>query len=74
MDLESQQEINQNMRGFQQDGATPHTANITLEWLDQRFPDRLISRRRDPEWSPHSPDFNPTDFYQWGLLKDNKVY
>ena len=49
MDLELQQGINQNMQWFQQDGATPHTANITLEWLDQRFPDRLISRRRDPE-------------------------
>ena len=22
---------------FQQDGATPHTANITMEWLDHRF-------------------------------------
>ena len=62
MDLESQQGINQNMQWFQQDGATPHTANITLEWLDQQFSDRLISRRRDPEWSPHSPDLNPPDF------------
>ena len=73
MDLESQQGINQNMQWFQQDGATPHTANITLEWLDQQFPDRLISRRRDQEWLPHSPDLNPLDFYLWGLLKD-KVY
>lgn len=56
---------------FQQDGATPHTANVTLAWLDEKFPDRLISRRRDPEWSPHSPDLNPPDFYLWGYLKDN---
>ena len=35
MDLESQKEINQNMQWSQQDGATPHTANITLEWQDQ---------------------------------------
>ena len=61
------------MQWFQQDGATLHTANITLEWLDQRFPDRLISRRRDSEWPPHSPDLNLLDFYLWGLLKD-KVY
>ena len=73
MDLESQQGINQNIQWFQLDGATPHTANITLEWLDQRFPDRLISRRRDPEWPPHSPDLNTPDFHLWGLLKD-KVY
>ena len=28
----------------------------SLEWLEQGFPDRLISCRCDPEWSPHSPD------------------
>ncbi|GFO20935.1 transposable element tc3 transposase [Plakobranchus ocellatus] len=56
---------------FQQDGATPHTSNKSLTWLRQRFPDRLISRRCDPEWAPHSPDLNPPDFYLWGYLKDN---
>ena len=55
---------------FQQDGATPHTSNDSMAWL-QRFPGRLISRRSDPEWSPHSPDLNPPDFYLWGYLKDN---
>jgi len=44
-----------------------------LAWLQQRFPDQLISCRCDPQWSPHSPDFNPSDFYLWGYLKD-KVY
>ena len=34
------------------------------------FPDRLISRRCDPQWSPYSPDLNPPDFYLWGYLKD----
>ena len=56
---------------FQQDGATPHTANITMQWLDKRFLERLISRRRDPEWAPHSPDMNPPDFYLWEFLKDS---
>ena len=55
---------------FQQDGATSNTSNESLAWLRQRFPDRLISRRCDPEWSPHSPDLNPPDFYLWGYLKD----
>ena len=32
---------------FQQDGATPHSSNESLAWLQQRFPDRLISRRCD---------------------------
>ena len=56
---------------FQQDGATPHTANETLAWLRQRFKERLISRRCNVEWTPHSPDLNPPDFYLWSFLKDN---
>ena len=63
--------VNRDVQWFQQDGATPHTANITMEWLDHRFLDQLISRRREPEWSPHSPDLNPPDFYLWGFLKDH---
>ena len=57
------------LRWFQQDGATPHTSNESLAWQQQRFPDRLISRRCDPQWSPHSPDLNPPDFHLWGYLK-----
>lgn len=56
---------------FQQDGAPPHTSNDSLAYLRGKFPDRLISRRCDPEWAPHSPDLNPPDFYLWGFLKDN---
>ena len=48
---------------FQQDGATPHTSNDSLNWLRQLFPDRLISRRCDPKLAPHSLDLNPPDFY-----------
>ena len=58
---------------FQQDGATPHTANLTLEWLEAKFPDPLVSRRHDPEWVPYSPNLSPPDFYLWGYLKD-RVY
>ena len=65
--------IDRALQWFQQDGATPHTSNESLEWLQQRFDDRLISRRCNPEWSPHSPDLNPPDFYLWGYLKD-RVY
>lgn len=56
---------------FQQDGATPHTSNDSLEWLRERFGVRLISRRCDSEWASHSPDLNPPDFYLWGYMKDN---
>jgi len=39
------------LQWFQKDGTNPHTSNESLAWLQQRFPDRLISRRcdlRDP--------------------------
>jgi len=58
------------LQWFQQDGANPHTSNESLAWLQKRFPDRLISRRCGPQWSPHSPDLNLPDFYMWGYLKD----
>ena len=61
------------LQWFQQDGATPHTSNESLAWVQQRFPDRPISRGCDPQWSPHSPDMNPPDFYMWGYLKE-RVY
>ena len=46
-----------------------HTSKESLEWLNQRFSVRLISRKCDPQWSRYSPDLNPPDFY----LKD-RVY
>ena len=61
------------LQWFQQDGATPHSSNESLACLQQLFLDRLISRRCDPQWSPHSPDLNPPYFYLWGYLKD-RVY
>ena len=51
----------------------PHSSNESLAWIQQRFPDRLITRRCDPQWSPHSPDLYPPDFYLCGYLKD-RVY
>jgi len=57
------------LQWFQQDGGSPRSSNESLAWLQQRFPDRLISRRCDPQWSPHSTDLKPLDFYIWGYLK-----
>ena len=57
---------------IQQDGATPHTSNASLDWLRKKFGDRLISRQC-AMWAPHSPDLNPPDFFLWGHLK-GKVY
>ena len=62
---------------FQQDGATPHTALISLAWLKEHFKSRVITSTRGApypiEWAPHSPDLSPPDFFLWGYLKD-RVY
>ena len=51
---------------FQQDGATPHTTNLVMEFLGEKFQGRVISRRADFEWPPKSPDLNPLDYWFWG--------
>ena len=55
---------------FQQDGATPHTAKLSMDWLRERFPERLISSKSDFPWPPRSPDLNPLDFFFWGYMKN----
>ena len=51
---------------FQQDGATPHAANLVLNWLHRKFQDRVISRRASVPWPAQSPDLNPLDYWFWG--------
>ena len=48
---------------LQQDGAAPHTAKSSLEWLSEHFPDRLITLKGEVQWAPHSPDLSPLDFF-----------
>lgn len=53
---------------FQQDNATPHTANRTINFLQEFFDDRLISRGL---WPPRSPQLTPPDAFLFGYLKDS---
>ena len=55
---------------FQQDGATCHTAEATLDVLRAVFKDRIISRRADVVWPPRSCELTPLDYYLWCALKD----
>lgn len=55
---------------FQQDGAPPHVARVTLQYLQEYFGDRLISTYR---WPSRSPDLTPLDFSLFGDLK-TKVF
>ena len=56
---------------FQQDGAPPHTANDTIEYINELFRRRVIALGSDFEWAPHSPDLNPLDFWFWGAAKES---
>ncbi|KAK8384451.1 hypothetical protein O3P69_009331 [Scylla paramamosain] len=59
---------------YQQDEATPHCSDASLEYLHRYFPeDRLIARHTDHPWPAHSPDLSPLDYFLWGYLKD-RVY
>ena len=55
---------------FQRDGATAHTANISVTLLDDEFADRIISKTI---WSPSSPDLSPPEIFLWDAMT-NSVY
>lgn len=67
--LKRRQTIDEKQLWFQQDGATPHTAQASIDCLRRKFGERLISRRTDFVWPAYSPDLNPCDFFLWGHLK-----
>ena len=48
---------------FQQNGATCHTAESTLDVLRPNFEDRINSSRVDVVWPPRSCDLTPLDYY-----------
>ena len=50
---------------FQQDGGTPHIANVSQNWCHDHLP-RFRSKEM---WPPCSTDFNPMDFSVWFILK-----
>ena len=51
---------------FQQDGGTSHTAHNVQKWLNEKFSNRFMDKKK---WPPRSPYLNPCDFYLWGYLK-----
>ena len=55
---------------FQQDGATTHTAHMSMALLDDVFADRTFSKTI---WPPRSPDLSPPHFFLWVTMK-NSMY
>ena len=54
---------------FQQDGATSHTACVTIDLLKGEFGERVISRNGSVKWPPRSCALTPLDFFLWGHIK-----
>ena len=52
---------------WQQDGASIHTTDRVMRYLDGQFGPRVISRKKiqGTDWPPRSPDLNPCDFFLW---------
>ena len=55
---------------FQQDGATCHTDNITIDLLRIVSENRIISRNSVVNWPPRSCDLIPLDYFLWETVKD----
>ena len=58
---------------FQQDGATSHTARMSMNSVNALFPNRVVSRNGDIACAPGSLDLTPCDYFLWGYLK-TKVF
>ncbi|GFU63133.1 glucose dehydrogenase [Trichonephila clavipes] len=62
--------VDPELRWFQQDGATCHTARTTIDLLKDAFgDDRLISLFGSVYWTPRSCDLTPLDYFLWGYVK-----
>jgi hypothetical protein len=53
---------------FQQDGATAHTAHMSVAFLDDMFTDRIISKTI---WPTRFLDLSPPNFFLWGVMKNS---
>lgn len=58
---------------FQQDGCPAHNSVLVQEYLNNTFPNRLITGRGTILWPARSPDLSPNDFFLWGYVK-SKIY
>ena len=54
---------------FQQDGATSHTARVTIDLLKGKFGELVISRNVPVGWLPRSCELTPLDFFLWSHIK-----
>lgn len=58
---------------FKQDGATAHTARVTMDLLRKIFGEQIISTNAEFVCPRHSPDLSVPDIFLWGYVKE-RVY
>ena len=56
---------------FQQDGATAHTAHMSMSFLDDVFADKNISKTI---WPPRSPDLSSPKFFSGAWWKTQRIW
>ncbi|GFT32646.1 putative DD41D transposase [Trichonephila clavipes] len=54
---------------IEQEGATFHTARVTIDLLKDTLGDRLISRFGPVKSPPRSCDLTPLDYFLWDCVK-----
>ena len=54
---------------WQQDAATPHTADISINWVRTTFGNQTLGRRLAVEFPPRSPDLTACDYWLWADIK-----
>ena len=54
---------------LQQDGATRHTAHVTMDLLRGEFGEHFISRSGLVNWPLRSWNLMPLDYFLWGYVK-----
>ena len=52
-----------------EDGATSHTVNVTINQLQTKIGERVISRNGSVGWPPRSCDLTPLDYFLCGYVK-----
>lgn len=55
---------------FQQDGAPPHNAAAVMNYLANRFNNRVIATNGPVRWPARSPDLTILDFFIWPYVKE----
>ena len=66
------EEVNIGNIWFEENGATCHSVEATLDVLRPVFEDRIISRRANVVWPPRSCVLTPLYYYLWSVVKDKK--